>query len=76
MYITHPPLPPTTYTTHSPTYYVYYVYNPLPYKVLTAHITTNEGRDGARNAWADEIEREDREAEARKNGLGCDCCLS
>ncbi|KAJ1434437.1 P-loop containing nucleoside triphosphate hydrolase protein [Ochromonadaceae sp. CCMP2298] len=46
-------------------------------KVLTAHITANEGRDGARNEWADDIEREDREAERRKNSsFGCDCCLS
>lgn len=35
-------------------------------KVLKAHITVPDGQDEARNAWAEEIEREDMEAERRK----------
>ena len=46
-------------------------------KVLTAHISTKDARDDERNAWADDIEREDLEAEQRKNsGLGCNCVMS
>mmetsp|Transcript_8310 Transcript_8310/g.13957 ORF Transcript_8310/g.13957 Transcript_8310/m.13957 type:complete len:229 (+) Transcript_8310:46-732(+) len=47
-------------------------------KVLTAHITVNPAKDEARNEWADEIEKEDLEAERRKNNraLGCDCIIS
>ncbi len=46
-------------------------------KVLTAHINTKDDRDNERNAWADDIEREDAEAERRKlEGSGCACILS
>lgn len=46
-------------------------------KVLTAHITANDSRDNERNAWADEIEKEDMEAERRKQqGVGCSCIIS
>lgn len=45
-------------------------------KVLTAHITKDD-RDNERNVWADDIEREDAEAERRKlEGTGCACILS
>lgn len=46
-------------------------------KVLTAHISTNDTRDNERNAWADDIEREDLEAERRKQQSGgCVCSIS
>jgi Ras-related protein Rab-28 len=46
-------------------------------KVLTAHINTADTRDSERNAWADEIEKEDMEAERRKaQGMGCTCSVS
>jgi len=46
-------------------------------KVLTAHINTKDDRDNERNAWADDIEKEDAEAERRKlEGSGCACILS
>ena len=46
-------------------------------KVLTAHISTKDvSKDEERNAWADEIEKEDLEAERNKNnGLGCNCAI-
>ena len=46
-------------------------------KVLTAHIKVNDERDNERNAWADDIEKEDMEAERRKQqGAGCACIVS
>ena len=45
-------------------------------KVLTAHINTSDTRDNERNAWADEIEREDLAAEQRKlQATGCTCSI-
>lgn len=47
-------------------------------KVLTAHIQMSSDQDEARNEWADEIEKEDRELEMRKQAResGCQCCIS
>lgn len=46
-------------------------------KVLTAHVAKDNAKDNERNAWADEIEREDQEAERRKQeGAGCACIVS
>jgi Ras-related protein Rab-28 len=46
-------------------------------KVLTAHINVKDTRDEERNPWADEIEKEDLEAERRKNNpIGCNCTIS
>jgi small GTP-binding protein len=49
-------------------------------KVLKAHITVEtNGNDERRNEWADEIEREDMEAERKKREReagGCACCMS
>lgn len=46
-------------------------------KVLTAHVTKSSDVDEGRNAWADDIEREDAEAEARKKAQedGCQCTI-
>lgn len=41
-------------------------------KVLTAHVNTNS--DEIRNDWADEIEKEDMEAERRKQQSANACC--
>lgn len=47
-------------------------------KVLTATVEGENDRNNVRNAWADEIEREDMEAERRKNEAGnkCNCICS
>ena len=45
-------------------------------KVLKAHIVIPGGDDEERTPWADEIEAEDRAAEARKLGGSCGCNLS
>jgi small GTP-binding protein len=48
-------------------------------KVLKAYIAPTNANDEVRNAWADEIEREDMELERRKNqgkNGGCGCVLS
>jgi hypothetical protein len=47
-------------------------------KVLTAHVTKTGTQDEERNAWAEEIEKEDLEAERRKNQQqdGCACIIS
>jgi Ras-related protein Rab-28 len=47
-------------------------------KVLTAHVTKAGTQDEERNAWAEDIEKEDLEAERRKNQQqdGCACIIS
>jgi Ras-related protein Rab-28 len=46
-------------------------------KVLTAHIDMKDNKDEARNEWADEIEKEDMEAERKKQKASeCYCCVS
>ena len=43
-------------------------------KVLKAHLQGNSQSNEVRNEWADEVEREDREAEQRKQQLEAGCC--
>jgi Ras-related protein Rab-28 len=47
-------------------------------KVLKAHVTKPNDQDEIRNAWADEIEKEDQELERKKNekNAGCTCLIS
>lgn len=45
-------------------------------KVLKAHIVNNKEKDEVRNSWADEIEKEDMEAERKKNQPGVCCIVS
>ena len=47
-------------------------------KVLKAHILKPNEQEEVRNAWADEIEKEDMELERKKKlqEQGCNCCIS